>query len=114
MKESEEKEEKLPTVTDTDAIKDNAEMAVDEFARRWIPMPRFTERCEVMDQAQLRDAMGLRATFDSGDPWPAAEQQLLLRGFRWHQLGGLRVMYLQEREDYEPDDGWTEAEPVEE
>ena len=98
--------------TDLDAIKENAEMAVDAFAQRYISMPRFTAGCEVMDQARLRDAMGLRASFANGDPWPAAEQDLLSRGFRWHFLGGMRVMYLKEREGYSPDTGWEDAEEV--
>ena len=97
-------------VTDIEALKDNTQMAVEEFAARWISMPVFTLQCEVMDQRQLRDAMGLRATIEYGDPWPKAEQLLLQRGFRWHRLGASRVMFLQEREGYTPDDGWQEAE----
>lgn len=98
--------------TDIGALKGNASHAVDEFARRYLSMPRFTMDCEVMDQGQLRDAMGLRATIESGDPWPAAEQLLIKAGFRWHWLGGSRVMYLKEREDYMPDDGWSDGEEV--
>lgn len=100
--------------TDIEAIKDNTEKAVDDFAQRYLSMPRFTERCEAMDQAQLRDAMGLRSTFEAGDPWPAAEKLLLERGFRWHMLGGMRVMYVMEREDMIPSelDGWADAEEV--
>ena len=100
------------SVTDLDAIKLNTTQAVNAFAERYMPMPRFDENCEVFDQAQLRDAMGLRATFDSGDPWPAAEQQLLQKGFRWHSLGGMRVMYLRERDDWNPDDGWNDGEEI--
>lgn len=100
--------------TDIKALKDNAQRAVEEFAMRWLSMPRFTMECEVMDQGQLRDAMGLRATIEAGDPWPAAEQALLNAGFRWHSLGGQRVMVLKEREDYEPDDGWDDGEELEE
>ena len=108
-------EEKVPRkVTDIDAVKNNTEQAVEEFAERWLSMPRFTMDCEVMDQRQLRDAMGLRATVDIGDPWPKAEKLLIERGFRWHQLGGMRVMYLMEREGYEPDDGWSDGELLEE
>ena len=59
---------------------------------------------------QLRDAMGLRASFDIGDPWPAAEKQLLDLGFRWQMMGGQRVMYLKEKDGFEPDTGWQEAE----
>ena len=100
--------------TDIEALKDNATNAVEEVAARWLSMPKFTEECEVFDQRQLRDAMGLRATIEAGDPWPAAEKQLLEEGFRWHLLGGTRVMFLKEREDYVPDDGWEEAEELEE
>ena len=99
-------------VTDLDAIKDNTTRAVEAFAQRYLSLPRFDATCEVMDQGQLRDAMGLRSTFDYGDPFPAAEKQLLERGFRWHNLGGMRVMFLREREDYQFDDGWQEAEEV--
>ena len=100
------------SVTDLDAIKDNTEAAVNAFAERYISMPRFTMDCEVMDQSQLRDAMGLRATFESGDPWPAAEQSLYAHGFRWHNLGASRVMFLREREEAVIDDGWQEAMPI--
>lgn len=107
-------EEREPfKATDIDAAKRNIETAVNDFADRWLPMPRFTEECEVMSQAQLRDAMGLRATWDIGDPWPNAEKMLMERGFRWHNLGGMRVMFLRERDGYKPDDGWEEAEEVE-
>lgn len=109
-----EDEEKLPSkVTDIEALKNNVEIAVAGFAERWVSMPRFTEFCEVMDQRQLRDAMGLRATIDAGDPWPQAEQMLLAMGFRWHWLGNMRVMFLQERDDFVPETGWQEGEIVE-
>ncbi len=98
--------------TDITALMYNTDSAVDAFARRYLSMPRFTLDCEVMDQRQLRDAMGLRATIEAGDPWPAAEQRLMKAGFRWHMLGGTRVMYLKEREDYEPDDGWSDGEEI--
>ena len=98
--------------TDIEAIKSNAEVAVNAFAERWISMPKFTTDCEVMDVRQLRDAMGLRATFENGDPWPKAEQLLIERGFRWHWIGASRVMFLRERDDYVPDDGWEEGEEV--
>ena len=65
-----------------------------------------------MDARQLRDALGLRATIDAGDPWPTAEQLLLEHGFRWHWLGTSRVMYLKERDDFVPDTGWVDAEEV--
>ena len=100
-------------VTDIDALTENATAAVDVFAEQYISMPRFDIGVEVMDQRQLRDAMGLRATMEYGDPWPAAERELLARGFRWHTLGVQRVMYLKEREDYVPDTGWEDAEEVE-
>ena len=100
------------SVTDLEAMKDNTTQAVEAFAQRYLSMPRFTAECEVMDQGQLRDAMGLRSTFESGDPWPAAEKQLLEHGFRWHNLGGMRVMFLKERPEYEPDDGWNDGEEI--
>lgn len=96
--------------TDIAALKENVEKAVEAFADRYLSMPRFTMDCVVMDQRQLRDAMGLRATIEAGDPWPKAEQLLLEMGFRWHMLGGTRVMYLREREDAVPDDGWDDGE----
>ena len=106
-------EQELPKkVTDVDALKTNTESAVISFADRWISMPQFTEQCEVMDQGALRDAMGLRSTFEAGDPWPTAEKMLLGMGFRWHWLGGMRVMYLMEKEGYVPDTGWEDGEEV--
>ena len=108
-------EEKTPRkVTDIEAAEGNIQAAVAAFNEQWVPMPRFDVGVEVMDVAQLRDAMGLRATIDIGDPWPSAEQELLRRGFRWHQLGGQRVMYLKERDGFVPDTGWEDAEEVEE
>ena len=101
-------------VTDIEAIKNNASAAVNSFVDRWMPMPRFDMGVEVMDLRQLRDAMGLRATIEAGDPWPGAEKLLLDLGFRWHWLGGARVMFLKEKEDYTPDDGWEDAEEEEE
>jgi hypothetical protein len=98
--------------TDIESIKANAESAVCEFARRYISLPKMTDDCEVMDLRQLRDAMGLRATIEAGDPWPKAERELSARGFRWHMLGGVRVMFLREREDYAPDDGWSDGEEI--
>ena len=109
----EQDEEKAPKkVTDIDAVEDNAEAAVMGFIERWVPMPSFAIGVEVMDAGQLRDAMGLRATIDWGDPWPAAEQLLLGHGFRWHWLGAQRVMYLREKDGFVPDTGWTEADEV--
>jgi hypothetical protein len=99
-------------VTDIVALKSNSIAAVDEFAQRYLSLPRMTMDCEVMDQRQLRDAMGLRATVEYGDPWPAAEQELMRRGFRWHMLGGTRVMYLRERECPDADDGWSDGEEI--
>lgn len=109
----EEQQEKAPTVvTDIEAVKTNAEQAVQAFAERWLSMPHFDIGVEVMNQSQLRDAMGLRATSEYGDPWPAAENTLLGMGFRWHWLSGQRVMYLKERDGFVPDTGWQEAEEV--
>lgn len=106
-------EEKAPKkVTDIDAVADNTTAAVMAFNERWMPWPRFDIGVEVMGVADLRDAMGLRATIDWGDPWPSAEKQLLDLGFRWHLLSGMRVMYLKERDGYEPDTGWQEAEEI--
>lgn len=103
-------------VTDIDAVESNTVMAVAAFAERWTPMPEFTLGVEVMDIRQLRDAMGLRATIDWGDPWPTAEQLLLQQGFRWHWLGSQRVMFLKERDEFIEvggDTGWVDAEEVE-
>ena len=103
-------EEKAPRkVTDIDAASDNITAAVEAFARQWEPAPRFDLGVEVMDVGQLRDAMGLRASIDIGDPWPAAEQELLSLGFRWQSLSGQRVMFLRERDGFVPDTGWSEA-----
>ncbi len=111
----EETEDKLPSkVTDIEAAQNNIDTAVTDFARRWISLPTMVMPCEVMDQGQLRDAMGLHATIDLGDPWPQAEKLLLQSGFCWHTLGGSRVMFLREREDVIEGDGWSEAEEVEE
>lgn len=99
-------------VTDIVALKGNTEKAVVAFSGRWLSMPYMTDDCEVMDQRQLRDAMGLRATVEYGDPWPKAEELLMQAGFRWHWLGGSRVMFLREREDCRPDDGWQDGEEV--
>lgn len=107
-------DEKAPKkVTNIDAVSANALVSAQAFSERWLSMPNFTVQCEVMDQRQLRDAMGLRATIDYGDPWPAAEQYLLSVGFRWHWLGNQRVMFLKERDGYRPDTGWDEPEEVE-
>lgn len=111
-----EQEEKAPKkVTDIDAVKENTEAAVYAFNERWMPMPEFGLGVEVMDARQLRDAMGLRATIDAGDPWPTAERLLIELGFRWHWLGAQRVMYLKEKDDFIRcgDDGWEDGEEVE-
>lgn len=100
-------EEQMPRkVTDIDAAKENINAAVYAFNERWAAMPGFAIGVEVMDQRQLRDAMGLRATIDTGDPWPAAERLLLELGFRWHWLGGMRVMYVQERDSFVQAEGF--------
>lgn len=108
------KQEQIPRkVTDIDAAKDNINAAVYAFNERWASMPAFALGVEVMDQRQLRDAMGLRATIDTGDPWPAAENLLLELGFRWHWIGGTRVMFVQERDSFvQADDDWSEAEEI--
>ena len=106
----EEQEKTLQKVTDIEALNDNIDAAVYAFSERWTPLPFFTEHCEVMDQRQLRDAMGLRATMDAGDPWPTAERLLLQLGYHWHWLGTSRVMYLQEKEDFAVVSDWEEVE----
>jgi len=108
-------EEKAPMkVTDIDAATDNIKAAVMAFCQQWEPAPKFAIGVEVMGVAQLRDAMGLRASIDWGDPWPAAEKQLLDMGFRWQMLSGMRVMYLREKYGFVPDTGWKEAEEYKE
>lgn len=111
----EQQEKALRKVTDIDAASENIETAVQMFNDRWISMPGFDLGVEVMDVRQLRDAMGLRATMDVGDPWPKAEQLLMERGFRWHWLGAQRVMYLKERDDFLlcRDTGWEDADEIE-
>ena len=110
-----EEEEKAPKkVTDIDAASDNIVSAVTAFIERWTPWPRFDIGVEVMDVGRLRDAMGLRASIDIGDPWPAAEKHLLDANFCWHWLGGQRVMFLKEKDGYAPDTGWEEAEEYDE
>ena len=99
--------------TDIDAVKENIDKAVNAFAERWISLPQLQMPCEVMGLSQLRDAMGLYVTFDIGDPWPQAEKLLLQFGFRWHNLGGNRVMFLREREDCVEDTGWEDGETIE-
>ena len=111
-----EQEQAPRKVTDIDAVRENTEAAVKAFAERWESMPAFAVGVEAMDARQLRDAMGLRASIDWGDPWPHAEQLLLALGFRWHWLGASRVMYLKERDEFIQsggDTGWEEAEEVE-
>lgn len=107
-----EQEQAPKKVTDIEAAKDNISAAVYAFNERYASMPRFALGVDVMDQRQLRDAMGLRATIDAGDPWPAAEKMLLELGFHWHWLGGQRVMFVQERDGF-IDEDWSEAEEVE-
>jgi hypothetical protein len=107
-------EEKLPTkVTDIAAAKENIECSVAAFVARWTSVPEFDVGVEVMDARQLRDAMGLRASMDIGDPWPKAENLLLSWGFCWHWLGGTRVMFLREKLDFVPSTGWDDGEEVE-
>ena len=111
-KKNQEQEQDAWKVTDIEALKENTVKAVEDFAERWFCLPKFTPDCEIMDQGQLRDAMGLRATFDGGDPWPTAEKELLARGFRWSFLGTQRVMFLRERSDAAVDDGWQDGEEI--
>lgn len=99
-------------VTDIDAAGSNITEAVQAFADQWLPWPKFDIGVEIMDVGRLRDAMGLRASIDIGDPWPSAEKQLLSLGFRWQMLGGQRVMYLKEKDGFEPYTGWEDAEEV--
>lgn len=106
---ADEQEKVLRNVTDIEALKNNTEAAVSAFNERWMPMPVFDIGVEVMDVRQLRDAMGLRATMEAGDPWPTAERMLLDLGFRWQWLGAQRVMYLREKGSYSPDTGWDDA-----
>lgn len=104
-------EEKAPKkVTDIDAVHDNVKQAVESFAMQWEPAPKFTMGVEVMSVAQLRNALGLRASIDWGDPWPEAEQLLLQKGFRWQMLFGQRIMMVMEKPDFVPETGWEEAE----
>ncbi len=113
MNDDQEKAQKK--ITDIDALKDNTELAVAAFVNRWAPAPKFHLGVEVMDARQLRDAMGLRASVDWGDPWPQAEKLLLEHGFRWTLLGTSRVMLLQECDDFIQtggDNGWEEAEEL--
>ena len=111
-------QEAIKKVTDIDAATVNVKTAVDAFVERFAAMPAFAIGVDAMDQRQLRDAMGLRATVDIGDPWPKAEQLLLQSGFKWHWLGGTRVMYVQERDSFilaglpDGDGEWAEAEEI--
>ncbi|MBR5395813.1 MAG: hypothetical protein IK144_12155 [Bacteroidaceae bacterium] len=110
-KKEDDEQDEVISATDIEALVDNATAAVMAFAERWMPMPMFKENVEVMDQADLRDAMGLRATM-AGDPWPAAEKLLLAQGFRWQWLGTSRVMFLRERDGWSADDGWDDGKEV--
>lgn len=100
-------------ITDIEALRNNIIMAVQAFNEQWVSIPSFTEDCIVMDIRQLRNAMGLRSTMEMGDTWPIAEQILLNYGFRWHWLGGSRVMFLRERDGFVQDTGWQEVEEIE-
>lgn len=100
-------------VTDIDAVESNTRQAVEDFVCQWQPWPRFDLGVETMDVGQLRNALGLRASIDWGDPWPVAEELLLRHGFRWHMLAGQRVMLMKERTDTVKDDGWNDGEEVE-
>lgn len=91
----------------------NIEDAVAQFAMQYLPSPVYNIDVEIMNQAQLRDAMGIRASADFGDPWPKAERKLLDLGFHWHNFAGDRVMFLLEREDAIVVDGWQTPQEVE-
>ena len=82
---------------------------VTAFAKRYVALPRMVIPCEVMDVGQLRDAMSLRVT-PEGDEWKAAEPLLEEHGMHLQMMGGMRVMFLRERDDFIEDDGWTQAE----
>lgn len=114
MAKNDDQEQNVPKkVTDIEAAKDNIKASVAAFADRWEPWPRFDIGCEVMDIGQLRDAMGLRASIDVGDPWPEAERLLTGQyGFRWHWLGSQRVMYMKEKSSCQIDTGWNDGEEV--
>ena len=110
-KEKDENGEEPQNVTDVEALKANAEAAVFDFNERWMPAPAYRIGVEVMDERQLRNAMGLRATL-AGDPWHAAEKLLLGLGFRWHWLGTSRVMYVREKDGFVEDTAWKYADEV--
>lgn len=106
-------EDKAPTkVTDIDAANNNIDSAVRAFTERWLPWPVFDVDVEIMDVGRLRDAMGLRASIDIGDPWHAAERKLLDAGFCWQWMGGNRVMFLKEKQKCIVNTGWEEAEEI--
>lgn len=88
----------------------NIEDSVVAFTSQWIPWPHFDLGVEVMDVARLRDVIGVRASDDYGDPWPTVERLLLDNGFRWSSLGGQRVMFVKENNNFTPDTGWVPAE----
>lgn len=111
-KNTESEEPEIPKkITDIEAARWDVEQSVCMFMHRWTPLAEFSIPCEVMDQGNLRDAMGLRATIDLGDPWPIAEQMLLSNGYLWHLLGTSRVMFLREREDLIAE-GYDDADEV--
>ena len=67
--------------------------------------------CEVMDVGQLRDAMSLRVT-PEGDEWKVAEQLLKEHGMHLQMMGGTRVMFLRERDDFIESDGYLLPEEI--
>ena len=109
-KRNDDDEQEVKRLMTVEEISESIEDRVAAFCQQYISLPRLMMPCEVMDIGQLRDAMGLRASIDWGDPWPSAEKQLHDLGFRWQSLSGMRVMYLKERDEYKPDTGWEEAE----
>ena len=108
MAESEDGMKRLLTVEElAETISDR----VDDFARRYITLPRMVMPCEVMDVGQLRDAMSLRVT-PEGDEWKVAEQLLKEHGMHLQMMGGTRVMFLRERDDFIESDGYLLPEEI--
>lgn len=93
-----------------DDAQSNIDASIVAFTQQWIPWPKFNIGVEIMDMRRLRDIIGVRSSDDYGDPWPYVERALLDNGYRWRTLGSTRVMYVKERDEYEPDDGWEMAE----
>ena len=101
-------DEGMKRLLTVEELADGIDERVTEFARRYIALPRMAMPCVVMDIGQLRDAMCLRVT-PEGDEWKAAEPMLRERGMMLQMMGGVRVMFLRERDDFVENDGWTPA-----